>query len=386
MEDSESNLLEELSEDENSEEVDEETHDTEEESESDEDVESSDTEEEVDEEPQEEEEPIDQQAIVMAFENLALAIAGAGMTAGEAFEEMDSSSDGMIDAPELQKGIQKIAGEKLSPKEVTLILNYLDNDGNKRIDPNELLKALDDLRIGIQPGKNPRTKTVSSPIKKFLMGKKANDIFYPIAYFLTVTFIGLWVVNGMGLLVDGSGGTVVYEGGVDQWGGDIREANWNLCESDALEEMIDPCQGTVAVGETYPCDPAIDANKCENSLTPFSGENGASSMPWILYRRYSHDNIRRNRTRSNNMHLHLIYAKHYEERPKRILANWTKKKMSMTKMSKMMMTKMSKMMMTKMSKMMMTKMTMKKTSKMTMKKTSKMTMKKMISTLEIGLD
>ena len=223
------------------------------------------------------------------------------MTAGEAFEEMDSSSDGMIDAPELQKGIQKIAGEKLSPKEVTLILNYLDNDGNKRIDPNELLKALDDLHR-IQPGKNPRTKTVSSPIKKFLMGKKANDIFYPIAYFLTVTFIGLWVVNGMGLLVDGSGGTVVYEGGVDQWGGDIREANWNLCESDALEEMIDPCQGTVAVGETYPCDPAIDANKCENSLTPFSGENGASSMPgWILYRRYSHDNIRRNRTRSNSI-------------------------------------------------------------------------------------
>ena len=115
------------------------------------------------------------------------------------------------------------------------------------------------------------------------MGKKANDIFYPIAYFLMVTFIGLWVVNGMGLLVDGTGGTVVYEGGVDQWGGDIREANWNLCESDALEEMIDPCQGTVAVGETYPCDPAIDANKCQNSLTPFSGTNGASSMPAAFY-------------------------------------------------------------------------------------------------------
>ena len=163
MEDSESNLLEEeLSEDEDSEEFDEETHDTEEESESDEDIESSDTEEEVDEEEKEEEEPIDQQAIVMAFENLALAIAGAGMTAGEAFEEMDSSSDGMIDAPELQKGIQKIAGEKLSPKEVTLILNYLDNDGNKRIDPNELLKALDDLRIGIQPGKSENQNSLLS--------------------------------------------------------------------------------------------------------------------------------------------------------------------------------------------------------------------------------
>ena len=296
IEDSDSNLLEELSEDE------EETHETEEE---------------VDEEPQEEEEPIDQQAIVMAFENLALAIAGAGMTAGEAFEEMDSSSDGMIDAPELQKGIQKIAGEKLSPKEVTLILKYLDDDGNKRIDPNELLKALDDLRIGIQPGKDPRTKTLSSPIQKFLMGKKANDIFYPIAYFLTVTFIGLWVVNGMGLLVDGSGGTVVYEGGVDQWGGEIREANWNLCESDALDEMIDPCQGTVAVGETYPCDPAIDANKCENSLTPFSGENGASSMPAGFYTDGIVMIILGVIGLAATAYLHLIYAKALRRRAKK---------------------------------------------------------------------
>ncbi|MFL2981924.1 MAG: EF-hand domain-containing protein [Candidatus Poseidoniaceae archaeon] len=317
MDDSESNLLEELSEDEDSEEVEEETHDTEEESESDEDIESSDTEEEDDEEPQEEEEPIDQHLIVMAFENLALAIAGAGMTAGEAFEEMDSSSDGMIDAPELQKGIQKIAGEKISPKEVTLILKYLDNDGNKRIDPNELLKALDDLRIGIQPGKDPRNKTLSSPVQKFLMGKKANDIFYPIAYFLTVTFIGLWVVNGMGLLVDGSGGTVVYEGGVDQWGGEIREANWNLCESDALEEMIDPCQGTVAVGETYPCDPAIDANKCENSLTPFSGENDASSMPAGFYTDGIVMIILGVIGLAVTAYLHLIYAKALRRKAKK---------------------------------------------------------------------
>ena len=317
IDDSESNLLEELSDDDDSEEVEEETHDTEEESESDEDIESSDTEEEVDQEPEEEQEPIDQQLIVMAFENLALAIAGAGMTAGEAFEEMDSSSDGMIDAPELQKGIQKIAGEKLSPKEVTLILKYLDNDGNKRIDPNELLKALDDLRIGIQPGKDPRTKTLSSPIQKFLMGKKANDIFYPIAYFLTVTFIGLWVVNGMGLIVDGSGGTVVYEGGVDQWGGEIREANWNLCESDALEEMIDPCQGTVAVGETYPCDPTIDANKCENSLTPFSGENGASSMPAGFYTDGIVMIILGVIGLAVTAYLHLIYAKGLRRKAKK---------------------------------------------------------------------
>ena len=67
-----------------------------------------------------------------------------------------------------------------------------------------------------------------------------------------VTFIGLWVVNGMGLLVDGTGGTVVYDGGVDQWGGEITEANWNLCQSDALQEMIHASQETDAVGATSP--------------------------------------------------------------------------------------------------------------------------------------
>ena len=230
-----------------------------------------------------EEDGIDDGAVAMAFDNLALAIADSGMTAAEAFGEIDTSEDQMIDAPELQKGIEKIAGEKLSPKHVTAILNYLDKDGNRRVDPAELIKALEDLRIGIQPGKMPKVKTFPSPTQKFLMGKKANDIVYPIAYFLMVTFIGLWVVNGVGLLVDGTGGKIVYEGGVDQFGDDIEVTNWNLCTSDALDELPDPCFGTVAVGETYPCDPAVDENKCANSLTPFSGENGASSMPAGFY-------------------------------------------------------------------------------------------------------
>ena len=251
-----------------------------------EELESDDSEQEDDSIADEEEEVddgIDDGAVAMAFDNLALAIADSGMTASEAFGTIDTSDDQMIDAPELQKGIEKIAGEKLSPKHVTAILNHLDKDGNRRIDPAELIKALEDLRIGIQPGKMPKVKTFPSPTQKFLMGKKANDIVYPIAYFLMVTFIGLWVVNGVGLLVDGTGGTIVYEGGVDQFGDDIEVTNWNLCTSDALEELPDPCFGTVAVGETYPCDPAIDENKCANSLTPFSGENGSSSMPAGFY-------------------------------------------------------------------------------------------------------
>ena len=111
------------------------------------------------------EEAVEEATVVMAFENLALAIAGTGMTAGEVFGEMDTSEDNLIDAPELQKGIKKIAGEKMSPKEVTAILNYLDKDGDRRVNPNELVQALDDLRIGIKPGKLPKVKTFPSPMQ-----------------------------------------------------------------------------------------------------------------------------------------------------------------------------------------------------------------------------
>ena len=110
------------------------------------------------------------------------------------------------------------------------------------------------------------------------MGKKANDVFYPIAYFLMVTFIGLWVVNGMGLLVDGTGGNIVYEGHTDAAGNDVEWGTWRLCEAD-IETIPDPCSGELIMKQTYPCDPKIDSNDCANSLTPFSGENDASSMP-----------------------------------------------------------------------------------------------------------
>ena len=82
-------------------------------------------------------------------------------------------------------------------------------------------------------------------------------------------------------------------------------------------EMIDPCQGTVSVGETYPCDPALDPNKCQNSLTPFSGTNGASSMPaGILWRRYLHDNFGIIGVAATT-YLHLMYAPSLCERAKK---------------------------------------------------------------------
>ena len=215
--------------------------------------------------------------VVMAFENLALAIAESGMTASEAFVAVDGNDDNLIDAPELQKGIEKISGELLPPNQVTAILEYLDTDDDNRVDPNELVQALEDLKIGIKPGKLPKSKKKKefpSNVQKFLMGKKANDIFYPIAYFLMVTFIGIWVVNGVGLIVDGSGGPVLYEGD-----GGV----WDHCGTEVGDTLGDDCSGYAVEGEIYPCHITLDDNKCQNSYTPFSGDNGADSMPAGFY-------------------------------------------------------------------------------------------------------
>jgi hypothetical protein len=222
--------------------------------------------------------------VVVAFENLALAIAESGMTASEAFVAVDGNDDKLIDAPELQKGIEEISGELLTPNQVEAILEYLDTNENNRVDPHELVQALEDLKIGIKPGKMPKPKKKKgfpSPVQKFLMGKSANDIYYPIAYFLMVTFIGIWVVNGTGLLVDGTGGNIVYEGHSDS-SGELELAYWNICES-GIDTMPDPCLGVVSIGETYSCDPTIDPGECANSLTLFSGDEGASSMPAGFY-------------------------------------------------------------------------------------------------------
>ena len=260
---------------------------------------------------------ITDQEVITAFENLALAIASTGLTAAEAFGKIDKNEDGLIDGPELQKGIEEIGGEKLLPSHVKLIMKYLDKDDNNRIDPEELLGALDGLGFGIKPGKIPKVKKKKefpSAAQKIIMSKTANDVYYPVLYFLFVTFIGLWVVNGMGLLVDGTGGTIEYQGHEESWG-TSEEGSWDICEAE-VDTMPDPCMGVVRMGESYPCDPDLDPNKCENSLTIFSGENGASSMPADFYADGIFMIILGILGIIGTAYLHLVYAKSLRERAK----------------------------------------------------------------------
>ena len=98
--------------------------------------------------------------------------------------------------------------------------------------------------------------------QRFLMRNYENA--FPIMYTIFAIFIGFWLVNAMGILVDGSGGPIAYDG--DPISEISADTNW-------VEEV------TLDTGDIYPCDKEIQESGCKNSLTPFSGVNGSSSMP-----------------------------------------------------------------------------------------------------------
>ena len=104
--------------------------------------------------------------------------------------------------------------------------------------------------------------------QRFLMRNYENA--FPILYTVGAIFIGLWLVNAMGILVDGSGGPIAYDGSTTH--------QTSMVNDDGLFETT-----TIQPGEIYPCDKEIQQSGCKNSLTPFAGENGASSMPAGFY-------------------------------------------------------------------------------------------------------
>lgn len=85
---------------------------------------------------------------------LGVAASQGGMTIREVFEAMDLDDDGLIDGPELQKGIEQLSGDKLSPTEVFEILKSLDEDSDGRVNPMELVNALESLDLDIKSDKS----------------------------------------------------------------------------------------------------------------------------------------------------------------------------------------------------------------------------------------
>mgnify|MGYP006083365813 CR=1 FL=1 len=100
--------------------------------------------------------------------------------------------------------------------------------------------------------------------QRFLMRNYENA--FPILYTIGVLFVGLWIINAMGFLVDGSGGPIAYNG-------DVAYTE-SMMNTDGFFETT-----VIQPGDIYECRDDVQVGGCNNSLTPFAGENGASSMP-----------------------------------------------------------------------------------------------------------
>lgn len=72
------------------------------------------------------------------------------------FESMDINDDGVIDGPELQSGINEIAGEYLSPGEIMSIISLVDKDSDGRVNALELVEIIESMDIELD---SDRTKS-----------------------------------------------------------------------------------------------------------------------------------------------------------------------------------------------------------------------------------
>ena len=75
------------------------------------------------------------------------------------FESMDIDDDGVIDGPELQSGINEIAGEYLSPGEIMAIISLVDKDSDGRVNALELVDIIEtmDIELDSDRTKSPMT-------------------------------------------------------------------------------------------------------------------------------------------------------------------------------------------------------------------------------------
>ncbi len=188
------------------------------------------------------------------------------------FHALDEDGDKFISTEELSNTISDVLeDEDIAESSIADFVATLDVDSDGNIDIIEFVSALEE-EIGNNPeeydddddddeeyddGTDP--KEFPSPMQSAMMSKKWNDVWWPLIHATFFLFILAWVVNGFIGPVDGSGGLIELE------------SNYGI-GLDGYDE-----------GEIYPCDSDEQLGGCANSLTPFSGENGASSMPKGFY-------------------------------------------------------------------------------------------------------
>jgi hypothetical protein len=179
------------------------------------------------------------------------------------FHSLDEDGDKFISAEELSNTINDVLeGEDISEDSIADFIATLDADSDGNVDIVEFITAIEN-EIGLDSIDDEEEESIPkefpSALQTSMMSKKWNDVWWPLIHAAFFIFILAWVVNGFIGPVDGSGGSIELDSKYGMGFEGINE------------------------GEIYSCDSDIQADGCANSLTPFSGENGASSMPKGFY-------------------------------------------------------------------------------------------------------
>ena len=179
------------------------------------------------------------------------------------FRSIDRDANGRVDVVELMNELNKLFDDEIGHEAIEEFLSEVDDDNDRTVDMIEFITALENLADADEATDD--RAVISKPSKPFptdmqkrMMGKQWNEYVWPLIHLAFGLFIALWVVNGFGVIVDGTGGPIELE------------TKGNLLPPAGLAE-----------GDSYPCDPAIQEGDCKNSLTPLSGKS--SSMPAGFY-------------------------------------------------------------------------------------------------------
>jgi len=184
-----------------------------------------------------------------------------GISAQRVFNDLDRDGNGSISKDELMKLIETDYGESMDMEALEMLMEQLDEDGDGSVDLAEFydsLENLDDHEDTVEEAEEE--DYFPTAMQKRMMSKAWNDSVWPILHTGFALMLILVLVNALVGPVDGSGGAVVYE----------------PMQSGLVPNDVNP-------GDVFPCDERYQEGGCSNSLTPFSGKNGASSMPKGFY-------------------------------------------------------------------------------------------------------
>lgn len=184
-----------------------------------------------------------------------------GISAQRVFNDLDRDGNGSISKDELMKLIETDYGESMDMEALEMLMEQLDEDGDGSVDLAEFydsLENLDDHEDTVEEAEEE--DYFPTAMQKRMMSKAWNDSVWPILHTGFALMLILVLVNALVGPVDGTGGAVVYE----------------PMQSGLVPNDVNP-------GDVFPCDEKYQEGGCSNSLTPFSGKNGASSMPKGFY-------------------------------------------------------------------------------------------------------